>query len=105
MIVPVVILSLLSALEVTMRPFPLPNGFVCPYCVSDGSIPCKASDTEQCIGASDVCYSITVYKSGGIILRTAGCSTQDICKFGNYSYSLKGEDYRRVITCSKAKRP
>ncbi|KAG8547716.1 hypothetical protein GDO81_027713, partial [Engystomops pustulosus] len=108
MIVPVVILSLLAAFEVTSLPiggFSSPNGLICDTCSSPGSTSCRKSDITECVGEMTMCFVLTFYKAGVKDSVWRGCTRKYDCDRGNYTATYDNVVHKQVMICTEAKRP
>ncbi|KAM3922409.1 phospholipase A2 inhibitor and Ly6/PLAUR domain-containing protein-like [Leptodactylus fuscus] len=63
----------------------IPNGLLCPSCMSNSSTVCETSYALQCTGDEEYCFRQSLNVTGVVSFASVirGCATQSYCKHGN----------------------
>ncbi|XP_071969518.1 phospholipase A2 inhibitor and Ly6/PLAUR domain-containing protein-like [Engystomops pustulosus] len=80
----------------------IPNGVICPSCVSADSTWCYSPKTIQCRGDESVCLLQTTKVTGSISSSIAlrGCSTKSFCDLGSQSQEVGGTSTKVKFICT-----
>ncbi|KAG9463930.1 hypothetical protein GDO78_020776 [Eleutherodactylus coqui] len=87
----------------TLPTFPIkssiPNGVICPSCVSEESAWCYTSDTIQCTGDENICFLQTTEITGFVSTAMRGCATKSYCDLPRLLYNSRST-IKATYTCT-----
>ncbi|XP_075135271.1 uncharacterized protein LOC142210143 [Leptodactylus fuscus] len=83
----------------------IPNGVICPSCISDGYSGCSSPDTVICTGNENTCIveKTKITGSYSASFSAQGCATKSFCSLGTLLISASGSRAEFSITCSQVK--